>query len=225
MGTSRTSTHFRSLYKPCSIDSDGGFTLLEMLVSISILALLTIFCWHVMDVILRTQGALNRQIEQTSDMRLAFGQMEYDLSRIADNRLLKDRIPFVIAPDRLVLVRKVSDDNLSTNLQVVQYQISDGNLVRRESRSTRDLNDLLAMQLGLIADANHEGAVIMLHDVDRMKVREWVNGGIGWLEAGAPRPSSSLLAGNFSTTGLEVRFHLPQKADSDISKIFILGGR
>ena len=203
----------------------SGFTLIELLVAISVLAIVAVLGWRGLDTIVRARIALTSQLEQTRGMQLAFAQMQYDFSHLASTALLQNRVPLVVSPGRVELVRTVKTDDQPTRLQVVTYYLKDGILARKESVMTRDLNALLNMQIEMSTDNDLTQAVVLVSGVTAIKVREWVTGGIGWRIPGVDitRPTSSLLVGTIATTGLEISLQLQKYPDGAMTKIFMLG--
>ncbi len=53
-----------------------GFTLVELLVAIGILAIVAVLGWRGLDSIVRARIALSAEIESTRGMQLAFAQMQ-----------------------------------------------------------------------------------------------------------------------------------------------------
>ena len=114
-----------------------GFTLVELLVAISILAIVAVLGWRGLDGIIRARTALTNQMEATRGMQLAFAQMQSDCEHIAGRDVL-DRRPYLLTgTDRFTLVREVFTENQPSRLQVVAYRIIDGALVRRFAQDYR----------------------------------------------------------------------------------------
>ena len=67
--------------RPAKLD---GFTLLELLVAISILALLAVFSWRTLDAITRTSEALKVSSERIDGLARVFAAMERDVSSATD---------------------------------------------------------------------------------------------------------------------------------------------
>ncbi|VXC16776.1 type II secretion system protein J [Massilia sp. 9I] len=135
-----------------------GFTLVELLVAISILAILAVLGWRGLDGIVRARIALTEQMEVTRGMQLAFAQMQSDCEHLAGHEIIGRRPNLQWADNRFVLVRKVYNENEASQLVVVSYRVVDGNLVRRESRGTRDLAQLEALWQAAASDAPSDAA-------------------------------------------------------------------
>jgi general secretion pathway protein J len=154
-----------------------GFTLVELLLAISILAVIAVLGWRGLDSIIRSRVMLTADMEQTRGLQLAFAQMQSDCENLASSALLHRRA-FIQAEDsRITLVRMVMADNQATRLQVVSYRVNaDGVLTRRESTSTRDLAQLDNLWQAALSDTDPGGAVSLQSNVQGMSMRLWVPG-------------------------------------------------
>jgi general secretion pathway protein J len=195
-----------------------GFTLVELLVAIGILAMVAVLGWRGLDGIVRARVALTAQLEQTRGMQLAFAQMQSDCEHLADGALLNRRQNLTADSARLTLVRTVFAENEPSRLQVVAYRIVDGVLTRSESRATRDLavlDTLWQAALGQAgASAGDGGASVALQaGVDALAVRLWSNS--AWR---APSTSDK----NGVPAGLEVTLRLREQ-QAPLVKVFLLG--
>jgi len=153
----------------------GGFTLVELLVAISILAIVAVLGWRGLDGIIRARVALTNQMETTRGMQLAFAQMQSDCEHIAGRDVL-DRRPYLLTgTDRFTMVREVFTENQPSRLQVVAYRIVNGTLVRRESPGVRDLVQLDGLWQAAVSDTDTSGAVALQSGVAGMQILTWEN--------------------------------------------------
>ena len=215
-----------------------GFTLVELLVAISILAIVAVLGWRGLDGIVRARVALTQQMETTRGMQLAFAQMQSDCEHIAQREVVDQRPYLLIGADRLTLVREVFTENQPSRLQVVAYRIVNGTLMRRESQPTRDLVQLDALWQADTSDADTNPAVALQAGVTGMQVATWLNnawrqGGVdpganaaGTVQAPAAPPQQSDQAAqaqvNNEPTGLQVALQA-QNLQQPMVKSFLLG--
>lgn len=198
----------------------SGLTLVELLVAISILGFVAVLGWRGLDSIVRARVALTQDLEQTRGMQLAFAQMQNDCAHLADASLLRNRIPFAAAAERLTLIRTVFADNQPSRLKVISYRVDNGVLTRRESVATRDLRELDALWQAAMNDTDTSRGVVLQPEVSSMSIRIWTSGGwrsdLDVLAAYAAQTASP------PSTGLEVTMQLRGR-DAGLLKIFMLG--
>jgi general secretion pathway protein J len=191
----------------------AGFTLVELLVAISILAMVAVLGWRGLDGIVRARVALGQQMETTRGMQLAFAQMQSDAEHIAREDVLGKR-PFLITDDnRLTLVRTVFTENQPSHLQVVAYRVVDGMLLRRESPATRDLIQLDALWKNATSDLDTTAPVNLQAGVAGMQLLNWYNG--AWRKELPPTGTP--------VGGMQVALQV-QNQEVPMSKSFLLGG-
>lgn len=155
----------------------AGFTLVELLVAISILAIVAVLGWRGLDGIVRGRIVLTEQMETTRGMQLAFAQLQSDFAHLAGSDVLGRRPYLQWDADRLTLVRKVYVENEPSRLQVVSYRISGGQLLRRESPGTRDLAQLEQLWQSIVSDAPAQNSppVALQNGVLGMQFMVWQN--------------------------------------------------
>jgi len=198
-----------------------GFTLVELLVAISILAIVAVLGWRGLDGIVRARVALTDQLEATRGMQLAFAQMQSDAEHMANPAALQRR-PFLLADaDRMTMVRNAYRENEPAMLQVVSYRVQDGVLVRRESQGTRDLVQLDVMWKAAISNLDSTPPVALQKGVVGMAVQTWE--GNRWLTGGQPRESGMTAPVEVTPTGLQVSLQV-QGVQQVMIKSFLLGG-
>lgn len=165
---------------PCS-QYQPGFTLIELLVAISILAVVAVLGWQGLDSILRSRSTLATELAQVREMQLTFAQLQRDSEQLAGKSLVGARPVIAMSEQKLVLVRQVSRDDQPLQLQVVVYQLVDGNLIRLESHGMRDLRELERIWLTATGDSVFDAQPVTLHAAIRqMSVRYWPENANGW---------------------------------------------
>ncbi|QAU33278.1 prepilin-type N-terminal cleavage/methylation domain-containing protein [Janthinobacterium sp. 17J80-10] len=202
-----------------------GFTLVELLVAITVLAIVAVLGWRGLDSIVRSRIALTTDLEQTRGLQLAFAQMQRDSSQIVDLETIPERLPIMVEPGRIVLVRQVFIENQPSRIQLVAYQLENGVLSRRESQATRDLKALDRLWLSVTSATGGAAHVALQSGVAGMTIRTWLNDGAGWRVPGVDVVSSG--AGNSATTlavptGIEVTLQLNGRPGV-LTKTFLLG--
>ena len=198
----------------------AGFTLVELLVAISILAILAVLGWRGLDGIVRARIALTENMEVTRGMQLAFAQMQSDCEHLAEREIIGRRLNLQWDDNRLTLVRKVYNENEPSQLAVVSYRVVNGALVRRASRETRDLAQLEALWQAAASDAPSESAppVTLQTGVAAMQVQSWQNN--AWQkEAVAPAEGAQAE----EPTGIQVGL-TSLGVNGQMVKSFLLGG-
>ena len=212
-----------------------GFTLVELLVAISILAIVAVLGWRGLDGIVRARVALTQQMETTRGMQLAFAQMQSDCEHIVQRDVVDQRPYLLIGGDRLTLVREVFTENQPSRLQVVAYRIVNGTLMRRESQPVRDLVQLDALWQAVTSNADTNPSVALQTGVTGMQVATWVNN--SWRQGGVdpganaagtgqvqvqPQPDQAAPQVSNEPTGLQVALQ-SQNLQQPMIKSFLLG--
>jgi general secretion pathway protein J len=203
-----------------------GFTLVELIIAVTILAMVAILGWRGLDGIVRSRISLTAEMEQTRGMQLTFAQLQSDCAQIAPKMLMTTRPYLSAEPGRLLMVRLVFADQQPTRLQVVDYRLRDGRLTRQESAATRDpsvIDTLWQNALNDSGDGANSQAVLLQSDIASMQTQVWGSDQQGW------RPSSAISAGSQDSsvnsnkwTGLQVALQLRGRSGS-MAKTFLLG--
>ena len=210
-----------------SRNGSSGFTLVEMIIAITILAMVAILGWRGLDGIVRSRVALTTEMEQTRGMQLTFAQLQSDCAQIAPISLMSARPTLLAQPGRLLMVRLVFADQQPTRVQVIDYRLRDGRLTRQESAPTRDLNLLDTMWQSALNDAGDSGqAVLLQSDIADMQMQLWGSDGQGWRPSAAAASTGSQDSANLNAnrwTGLQVALQLRGHDNSTMAKTFLLG--
>jgi len=157
-----------------------GFTLLELLVAISVLSVVSVIAWRGLDSLVATRERLEPEVDETRAMLVAFGQMERDLSQLVNPDFLGlASSPLNIRPAdgaMMIEVARVAAvvPDRATEVQTVYYRIVDGTLVRQATPP-----------LPYFQPSNSEGIenARLMGNVRSMDVRVWRTG-VGWVPPG-----------------------------------------
>jgi general secretion pathway protein J len=178
-----------------------GFTLVELLVAIGILAIVAVLGWRGLDAIVRARVSLNSDLEQTRGLQLAFSQMQSDGQNIVDAANIGNRTIIASQPGIFSLVRMSYSEGQPPRVQVVTYRLRDGVLSRTESTPTRDLIALDAAWSAAMNDADNLQRVVLKTDVETMSIRSWVTNGTAWRSGtDAPTTTTTGTTGTSTTT-------------------------
>ncbi|MDB5798667.1 MAG: prepilin-type N-terminal cleavage/methylation protein [Paucimonas sp.] len=216
----------------------AGLTLVELLVAISVMAIVAVMGWRGLDTIVRARVSLTSDLDQTRGLQLTFAQLQNDCNQIASPALLQNRQVLRIDDGRLALVRTVQLEGQPLRVQVISYVVRDGVLVRQELPATRDLLEIDA-QMRSIASGTPSGYAVSLYDgVGSIALRLWADDNRGWRNAAAQEASDSATVGSGkgqviaqttgtplmvqTWTGLEMTLRLAGR-DAPMQKIFLLG--
>ena len=173
----------------------AGFTLLELLVAITVLSLVSLIAWRGLDSLVHTRERLQPEAEGVRELLVAFGQIERDLAQVVNTSF----VPLVSAPltvrpgtpaaFQMIRFAPVIEGSPSA-VQLIIYEIRDGRLLRLSSAPTVAL------------DAEPTGELVettLLADVQALQVRVW-QPGHGW----APPEAAALPNPRAAPPGLEL---------------------
>ncbi|MCH8618853.1 prepilin-type N-terminal cleavage/methylation domain-containing protein [Undibacterium sp. TS12] len=205
-----------------------GFTLVELLVAITILAIIAVLGWRGLDSIVRARASLTAEMEQTRGIQLAFAQIENDCAHLVDPASLPGREVLNAVGTRLVMIRNVFEENQPTRLQVVVYRVANGVLSRREMLATRELANLDSDWQSAMSDADASPAIDLQSMITGFDMRTWKDGENGWRTGGSEAGSTPVQAapGVPSQTGklngLEIAIQISGR-ELPVTKVFLLG--
>ena len=186
-----------------------GFTLLELLIAIALMAVLALLSWRGLDAVLQTRERLEAESQELRSLTLAMSQMEEDLAHSSPVRMLELGVPELqvrIAGEgnaqSLELLREVNRTGVPTRIQRVVYEVRNGVLARGFGQwQVAGLDN---------TQGNAVGALIwqpLLGRVREIRFRGWVDSGTGAVTAlgsGASTPApgqSAAQSGSSGTTG------------------------
>ncbi|WP_082508403.1 PulJ/GspJ family protein [Burkholderia sp. Leaf177] len=106
-----------------------GFTLIEMLVAIAILAVIAVLSWRGLDQIMRGRTTITNAMEDERVVQQLFDQMRIDARQAAtDDEAGQAAVS--IGGNSLQIVRGVYAAGAAPRLQVIRYRLSNGLVVR-----------------------------------------------------------------------------------------------
>lgn len=155
-----------------------GFTLIEMLVAITLLAVMAVMAWQGLDAMTRGRERLVEHDSRLDGLKLLYGQFQTDCEQLARPDVLQ-LSPVTLAPGQLLLVRDRREEGAPGAWQVVAYRIEQGAVVRA---ATAPLQNRLQVQAALAAlrqPGSGDMARPLVADADALAARAWVDPG-GW---------------------------------------------
>ncbi|MCX4161659.1 MULTISPECIES: type II secretion system protein J [Paraburkholderia] len=151
-----------------------GFTLIEMLVAIALLAVIALLSWRGLDATIRGRDDIVTALGQTRLIGRCFSQLQYDLL----NLVTADEVfgpPLRMRPNELVLVRHLGVGGGPTEVQVVRYQLKGRQLVRSASQPLGSLAELE----DALRHMDQFASVVVSNSARSMQLAVWISPG-GW---------------------------------------------
>jgi len=118
-----------------SVGRARGFTLVEVLVALVVMATMAAMAWRGIDALVKSREIAQARLAQTARLQTVLAQWEVDLRALQDSHSTVQPIAF--DGGNLVLTRQVP-----TGLQVVVWSLRDSSLWRWESPSVRTIENL-----------------------------------------------------------------------------------
>lgn len=175
-----------------------GFTLLELLVAITLLAILAVIAWRGLDSMTRTHEALAQRDERIEALKTAYAQFDADCTQLADPNTLS-RAPIEVDANRVLMVRDRRDDGQPPAWQVVLYRIIDGRLERLQSPPITNRGDLRGALDSLRQGGGGAARYLLASNVDSISARAWIEPG-GWMDSTGALSAALFPAGSNTTT-------------------------
>ncbi|AOY92437.1 general secretion pathway protein GspJ [Cupriavidus sp. USMAA2-4] len=171
-----------------------GFTLLEMLVAITLLAVIAVIGWRGLDAMTRGRERLVDHDARLDALKVLYGQFQSDCEHLASPAALQGS-PVEFAPGLLLMVRDRRSENNPTTWQVVAYRL-DGNTVVRAAAPPADNRGAVQAALQALRRPDGGPARALVANADALTVRAWVEPG-GW-QTDSAAVRGALLAGSVS---------------------------
>jgi general secretion pathway protein J len=188
-----------------------GFTLLELLVAISILAIVSMIAWRGLDSLISTRERLAPESDEVRALLTAFGQLERDLAQITTPAVFGlSSSPVNVRPSTtgpVLEILRIAPTTVvaPTSVQTVFWRVADGALLRQVSAPRRSFDPNENEQLS---------SAPLLSNVKSIRVRLWRD--VAWVDPlapGAAEPPSSVAPG---TPGLLVP--MPQGVEVTVER-------
>lgn len=116
-----------------------GFTLVEVLVALVVMATMAGMAWRGIDALVRSREIAQANLAQTARLQTVLAQWEVDLRALQDSHT--EVQPLAFDGGNLVLTRQAA-----AGLQVVVWSLREGSLWRWESPALRTVQDLEAQR-------------------------------------------------------------------------------
>lgn len=158
--------------------SARGFTLLELLVAITVLSIVSMIAWRGLDSLVATRERLEPEVDEVRSLLTVFGQMERDLTQIANPTFLglvtsPLNIRVVDGAQLIELARVASPvPDRATEVQTVFYRVVDGSLMRQATPPLPAFNR---------SNAESFETARLLRNVQSISVRLWQSPA-GWVQ-------------------------------------------
>jgi general secretion pathway protein J len=195
-----------------------GFTLLELLVAISVLALVSLIAWRGLDSLVLTRERLEPEAERTRALLTAFGQLDRDVAAVANPLFIGSREATVrlraeangASTLEVLRIAPAQPDGI-TRVQTVVWRLLDGALVRQAGPAQTELGPVAADQWQSAA---------LIGGVRSLRARAWQVGG-GWVEPGnlASAPPGGALG---TPPGIEIV--LDREDGTRLRRVLVVGG-
>jgi general secretion pathway protein J len=171
----------------------AGFTLLELLIAITVLAVVSMIAWRGLDALLKTRERLEPPLDDTRALLGALGQLERDISQLAPPAILTLPTPALAIAggqdgNTLTITRIAARDAaLPTGLQRIQYRVADGMLLREAA----------PVQQTITVEATEAiSTARLIGGVRSLQIRVWA--AEGWAPPGTPvttQPGTPVIPG------------------------------
>lgn len=209
-----------------------GFTLIELMVAIAILAVIAVLSWRGLEQIVRARQTISNAMEDERVFAQFFDQLRIDTREATtDDEIGQPAVS--VAGATLQIVRRFGMSGEPPRLQVVRYQVVDGLVTRYASPPIATPGDLRRMLSGS-SGAGDWSAVPLIRGVGAINARLFVPQ-TGWttqtgdVAAAIARNDNNVKVPQFGNApieravkGLEVSIGAPS-LHAPITRVFLVG--
>jgi len=188
-----------------------GFTLIEMLVAITILAIIALMSWRGLDAVARSREAVSGEIASQRSLQTVFAQLDGDLRFVARDPAATTQLPgLLIDEGALALLRQApSVETGALRYQLVRYVLRDRTLIRQTRAVTTPAEIQQVLAANDWPDAVEQ---VLARDIAELRLRVWT--AQGWAQPTTDNVASLTAAASLPTemssnatsgAGVEVR--------------------
>jgi general secretion pathway protein J len=192
-----TSTHAphppRRPARPRAHSRSGGFTLVEVLVALAILAIMAAMSWQGVDMVLRSREIALTRMDALLRLQTVMAQWESDLGAVIDTRLLPRA--FEVSGNSVRLTRRHPE-----GVQLVAWTLRDNRWQRWAAEpvtGAAELQDAWLRSQQLVG--NEPGTLTALEGIEQVQVFEFRGGSLGNAQSSGDAAEGTVVAGGAAT--------------------------